>query len=736
MERTVGNYALERPIAHGGRGTVWLAHRRDGRFEGRVAIKFLEALLGPAGVERFRREGHVLARLEHANIARLIDAGVTDEDQPYLVLEYVEGEPLDRWCESRSLDTRARVQLFVEVLAAVAHAHSKLIVHRELKSANIRVTPDGHVKVLDFGTTALVEADTATTATDVHALRVLLGELLAGQQLARDLDAILNAQYPTAEAFADDLRRYLCGEPVRARDDCRWYRTARFLLRHRIATGAALVVVAAIATAGGFSLRQAHEATIQRDRARALSARNGAVINFVNSMLADAAPSRGPISIADLLERSYSTLTVGDQPPEHEAAVLALLAQFFANNGNGARAETMLERSLELTAESRDSALRAQLLCQSGAAARSVGRRDKARAEIHEGTQLAGGDDLAAITCLEAESWLAQAQNDPEGTLTFARRAQDRLRASGMFRPDWSAVLMARIADAHYMRGKTADAERYYAASLSALAKIGRGESVATYAIRSRWAAIAAETGDTQRALHDYEQLLQVVAANSLGGKPPAWLVASRGNLLAQLARYPEALANLDEAIGLANGSDNVPYAIVVARANRADVLVSMGKPEMAARELRDLAPLIDKTIAADSIYMHRIIRVQARVDAAEGRTPEALSRYSEVIAKPDITDAMLARVLAERAELYLKLGQTELALADAQRDVKVARELQRDKPYSSYTGRALAILARVQQARASPDDARASAAAAVVNLSKTLGDDHPDTRQARQAVL
>ncbi|HJY41883.1 MAG TPA: hypothetical protein VJ303_11625, partial [Steroidobacteraceae bacterium] len=197
----------------------------------------------------------------------------------------------------------------------------------------------------------------------------------------------------------------------------------------------------------------------------------------------------------------------------------------------------------------------------------------------------------------------------------------------------------------------------------------------------------------------------------------------------------PEAIANLDEAIELANGSGNVLYAIVT-RANRADVLVSMGKAETAARELRDLAPLIDKTIAADSTYMHRILRVQARIDAAEGRTPEALSRYSEVIAKPNVTDAMLARALAERSELYLKLGQTELALADAQRDVQVAHELQRDKPYSSYTGRALAMLARVQQARAAPDDARASATAAVLNLSKTLGDDHPDTRRARQAAL
>ncbi|HKR35198.1 MAG TPA: hypothetical protein VJT10_10185, partial [Steroidobacteraceae bacterium] len=221
----------------------------------------------------------------------------------------------------------------------------------------------------------------------------------------------------------------------------------------------------------------------------------------------------------------------------------------------------------------------------------------------------------------------------------------------------------------------------------------------------------------------------------SLSGKPPVYLVGSRGILLAQLARYPEAIASFDDAIKLATDSDNLLY-LVLMRAARADVRVSTGEPATAASELRELAPLIDKTIAADSTSVQRIMRLRARIDAAEGRMPEALARYSELIAKPNVTGAMLARVLAERSEVYLKLGQTDLALADAQRGVAVARELQRDKPYSSYTGRALASLARCQQMRAAPADARASAAEAAINLSKTLGDDHPDTRWARQAAL
>jgi serine/threonine-protein kinase len=113
--RTVGSYTLERSLGRGGMGAVWLAHRSDGRYAGRVAIKLLNlSLLGRAGTERFKREGSALARLTHPNIARLIDAGVTTDGQPYLVLEYVEGEPIDRWCEDRALAVRARVSLFLQ----------------------------------------------------------------------------------------------------------------------------------------------------------------------------------------------------------------------------------------------------------------------------------------------------------------------------------------------------------------------------------------------------------------------------------------------------------------------------------------------------------------------------------------------------------------------------------------------------------------------------------------------
>lgn len=210
--RQVGAYRLVRLLGEGGMGQVWLAERTDGRFEGQVAIKLLGAALHSDRLERFRREGQLLGRLSHPCIARLLDAGALPGGQPYLVLEHVAGERVDRWCDRRRLPVAARLSLFMQICAAVSHAHANLVVHRDLKPSNILVCDNGVPKLLDFGIAKLIEPETAgaeptaltqpagramtpeyaapeqvsgaaiTTATDVYALGVLLYWLLAGRR--------------------------------------------------------------------------------------------------------------------------------------------------------------------------------------------------------------------------------------------------------------------------------------------------------------------------------------------------------------------------------------------------------------------------------------------------------------------------------------------------------------------------------------------------------------------------
>ena len=239
----VGAYRLIAPIGQGGTGSVWLAERCDGRFEGRAAVKLLNiSLVGRAGEERFRREGNILARLRHPRIAHLVDAGVAPAGQPYLVIEHVDGQTIDQYCDDRGLPVEQRIRLFLNVVDAVAHAHANLIVHRDIKPANVLVSTAGEVKLLDFGIAKLIERDTAwnsptaetsaltreggavltpqyaapeqlsggavTTATDVYALGVLLYVLLTGRHPAGE----------ALESPATLIRAIVDREPARVSD--------------------------------------------------------------------------------------------------------------------------------------------------------------------------------------------------------------------------------------------------------------------------------------------------------------------------------------------------------------------------------------------------------------------------------------------------------------------------------------------------------------------------------------
>jgi serine/threonine protein kinase/tetratricopeptide (TPR) repeat protein len=298
-----GPYELVRMLGEGGMGSVFLARRTDGEVEQRVAIKFVHSTRSPAFRERFLRERQILASLSHPGIARLFDAGHTEDGQPYLVMEYVEGVSLDIYCQK--LEFREQLKLCLRVCDAISYAHRNLVVHRDLKPSNILVDATGQPKLLDFGIARILDeaADTSmtqeriltpdyaspeqiggtahTTATDVYSLGAVMYRLLTGAAphapsagsaepievricstevpapskvnpaLPRDLDFILgkalrkepDERYAGVDALAEDLRALLESRPVRARSGSTWYRTRKFLRRHWVPVAAAIVTI-------------------------------------------------------------------------------------------------------------------------------------------------------------------------------------------------------------------------------------------------------------------------------------------------------------------------------------------------------------------------------------------------------------------------------------------------------------------------------------------------------------
>jgi tetratricopeptide (TPR) repeat protein len=327
--RRVGPYLVEAAVGHGGMGSVYRALRL-GDYRQRVALKVIRPGLGSDEVlRRFRTERQVLAELAHPHVARLLDGGSTDDGRPYFVMEFIDGQPLDRYCEGRQLGTRERVELLRSVCAAVQYAHERGVLHRDLKPDNVLVTADGTPKVTDFGLAKRLEGGSGHTAsgailgtpsymapeqargkggaigpaTDVYALGALLYELLTGRppflaetpletlrqvlteepvppgrlhpKLARDLETIClkclekdpARRYPTVAALADDLGRFQGGEPIRARPVGRVGRLWRWARRRPAVASllAASLLTLALGLAG--VLWQKQRAEGQRDRA-------------------------------------------------------------------------------------------------------------------------------------------------------------------------------------------------------------------------------------------------------------------------------------------------------------------------------------------------------------------------------------------------------------------------------------------------------------------------------------
>jgi serine/threonine-protein kinase len=712
------------------------------------------------------------------------------------------GAPIDRHCNEQHLDVRARLRLFLQVADAVSHAHARLVVHRDLKPGNILVTPEGDVRLLDFGVAKLLADDAAPgsqitqvmgravtpdyaspeqvsgrpvgVATDVYSLGVVLYELLAGvrpYRLKRDSaaaleEAILGADVPPAstqatdrrvasalrgdidtiiakamrkdparryrsvEALAADIERHLAGEAVLAQPASRWYRLRKAIGRHRAAVAIAMALLAGTALATW----QARVASRERDQANALLARNEAVNNFYTMLFTEAVAPEHAGAVRQMLERGTQMVAPAfGAVPEHEAAILRILSEFFDEPD---RSDALLARAAEITRGSGDLTLRAQIDCDRGQMREALGRGDEAAKMLQRWIDAPGTPAVAAVHCLQMRGAMAANMLDGPLAMRSTQAALLRLREAGLGGGELEADLLGDIGYALHVGGRSSEAEAYFEDALQRYRALNRLDGLHARVMLSNWGVMEIATGDVQRALQRYDELLASHRRLMAWREPPSWVLGNHAVALERVGRLDEALARyaetmrVSEAAGHAQG---IRYGLV----GMAGVLLSTGRADEAASALARA----DELAAGSNPREPANIRadwVRARIALHGGRAAEAhavLSRSIEFLKSIGTSESFIGTSRRLRAEAALALGHHDEARSDAREALAIAQRLQSGKPHSDHAGQAWLALGRIERASGRTAEARAAFEQAVQHLQATTGTSSPVTSRARELL-
>jgi len=867
----VGAYRLLSLISHGGMGTVWLAERSDGRFERKAAVKFLSsALIGYGGEERFKREGAILGRLSHPNIAKLLDAGVTSTGQPYLVLEYVEGEAIDQYCDKRRLDLRGRIRLFLDVLGAVAHAHANLIIHRDIKPSNVLVSKDGSVKLLDFGIAKLLQGETdqgaatritheagaaftplfaapeqltngaVTTATDVYELSVLLYLLLTGQhpagggvhsaadlvkaiveidtprastviepeggkiaaenrgltperlqrQLRGDLDAIIRKglqkrptqRYITADAFADDLRRYLAGEPVIAQPESRWYRTKKLLVRRRWAVLSVAGFVVALSAGLGTALWQAH---IARRESRVATAMEGFLEDIFR---ANSSYQDDPVRARETTARQL--LDIGarkiDQEladvPEAKLRILDTLGTMYSDLGLGDEAVALRRKRVDLARSryGKDSSELAGALTDLGSAlhqSSSVAEREGVLLEAKRildkhgdyNSRLRGALCIQLAQHYESSDMQKAVEYSRQGVDVYRKFSGDSMLAEALYE---EALLLPIVGQSRQAEPLLKEAiqvsaklegdpnvslARYYAylgqtqqdltefaaaedslrKALEASRKLNGEDHIDTLETELRLGAFLSATSRTMEGLEHVNRAKQILLRTHRDDDPffAPQVYLEYGRSLVHVGRWEEGLTYVVKAVE--NRRKNRPGTRYLAQMLylQASILTDMGHYEESAH-LLDEADAISKKVNYPT--PHIAADERARLWIATGHAEKADSAFDTFHPPTPVSGVLeldTLRLHVSRAENALARGDNKAA---AQSAAKVLQELSatNDRDYlKPLEARAALVQGRADLQLGYPSEALPLLQRAVDLRKSTVDADSPALALAQIAL-
>lgn len=713
----IGSYRILSEIGRGGMGAVYLAERADGQYQRRVAIKLVQGgpASGPELLRRFGMERQILAGLQHPNIAQLLDAGVTNEGTPYLVMEYVEGLRIDKYCDVNALSLRARVELFQQVCSAVQHAHRNLVVHRDIKPSNILVTADGVPKLLDFGIAKLlrdtempdrddrvpelatmavtspaarlmtreyaspeqIRGQPVTTATDVYALGILLYGLLAGR-------------YPFEEVRSDfiALERAICEtEPRRPSASVS---EADQELVPQLQGDLDSIVLKAIRKAPGdryVSVDQLSEDLSHYLNGFPVIARRGSsryrALKFVHR-------HRWGISAAAVFVVMLLAFAAG----------MSILAVRLAGARTRSNQEASKARQAQQTAEAVNHFLQEDLLAQ-------------------------------ASTSEQAKAPNGRA--DPNLTVrTALDRAAGGIEGKFAQEPLVEASIRNTIGQAYLNLGLYAEAQRQWERALALRLRISGERDPATLEAMRSLADLELNAGRWAEAEPLLRRLLGV-DRDILGPRNPETrsVMYSLGVAYTRLGKYSQAEAILAEALELSRSiSGEMNEETVGLMRDLADAYSNQGK-------YAEAEPLFEKTlelqlrmfgpeyndILITKLYLSRLYDREGKFAHAEQVGADALSSSRRVLGDAHPTTSFLMVVLANA---YLDRGKYAPARALFEKALNLDRRLfGSDNPNTLTT---LGDVARIYQAQGSFAEAERLYTRTLVVRRRVSGDEHPYT--------